>query len=869
VIQRLLRLSILRGAVCFLVLGLAAPSQARPFRRSQKLLLRAPKPAGRFFPALKWRVTLGLEANTVPALADLDLDGALDIVFPSADNALYRLNANGDVRWRVPMGEGITAGVTLADVNRDGALDILLAVDRELRCYDANGKLQWRVHVDEKIQSFASVADLDGDGRVEILFGANDNRLRCVNGEGKPKWSFQCKSWVVGGASTADINGDGKLEVVFGSLDANIYCLDAKGKKVWVFSSKGWVQSSPVLADIDRDGGVDTVAYSDDGYLYCLSRRGTLKWRTRLAQAQEKADTEQVYPAVADLDGEGTLETVVALPDGTVTALTAFGERAWTHSLYGGTRAAPLIADLDNNGWQDIVLVSKEGEMTSLNTWGNAQWSVSLGQTIEATPLLADLNRNGKWEIYVANLMKESRDSGFFSSYEFSSKAGRALWATLKGDSFRTSTASNARDFGALAQRGGDYLSAFEPFGAGRRPQTGVLPPRRLVVTALPLEDTKGNRDGALDAGETALWRVRVSNSGRGPSFDTALTLDPGQTPLSLDRRGAFLGYLAPGATKTATFRLSAPALPQLLKQLENLRASGFRDVNATPEEATATNAKNDALAKKAALENRRTSRVLLAKTQQLKNASFQDISLRVTESGVLAAASRARVLNMPPLPPLLRVHERQILDTNSRLTSGNGNGRLDAGETVVLRMRIVNDNLTTAKNATAALRSGSTGVLVATPSTKLGTVVPYGGRWVSFSLRAARVASRGEVPLTLVTQSTGAPSHSQKISLPMGGGSLDTTPPTFTFSAPRSRIASVKAARFRITGNVFDSAGISVISFRGKSVPKASQRRDKQGRVHFSFNVPLKVGENVFPFSATDARGNSTSQWIRLIRKP
>lgn len=860
---------VLRWTVLSLLIGaLTAPSctpaEARPNRRAKKFLLRPQtRYSGRFYPALKWRVTLGLPVNTVPALADLDLDGALDIVFPSADNALYRLTASGDVRWRVPLGESVTAGVTLADVDRDGSLDILVAVDHELRCYDATGKCRWTVHTDDKIQSFATVADLDGDGRVEILFGSNDNRLRCVTGAGKLKWSFTCKSWVVGGVSAADLDGDGKLEVVFGSLDDNIYCLDAKGKPRWSYRTGGWVQSSPVLADIDHDGGIETVAYSDDGNLYGLSRRGTLKWKAEIAAAQEKEDTEQIYPAAADLDGDGTMETVLALPDGTVTAITAYGETAWTRSLNGGTRAAPLIADLDNDGYQDIVLVSSSGEMTSFNTWGNQQWSIGLGQTAVATPLLADLNKNGKWELYVANLMVQTRDSGFFSCYEFSSKAGRALWGTLKGDAFRTAAASNARDFGALAQRGGDYLSAFEPFGAGRRPQTGVLPPRRLQVTALPLQDTQGNRDGALDAGETALWRVRVSNSGRGPSYDTTLTLDPGRTPLTLDRRGAFLGYLAPGATKTATFRLSAPPLPQLAKQLATLQTSGFHDINApaVSEDAPSLTGKTSA--------TRRSQRAVRARAAKLKTAGFQDIALRVTESGVLAAAAEARVLNMPPLPPLIRPHQRQIIDSHGRLTSGNGNGRLDAGETVVLRMLLVNDNLTTAKNATAALRSGTNDVLVATPLARLGTVVPYGGRWVSFSLRASRVATRRTVPLTLVTQSNGFPSHAEVLNLPFGAGAIDTAPPVFAFVSPRTRIASVRSAGFRISGSVSDASGIGAFTFQGKPTPKTSLRRDNRDRLQFSFLVPLKVGENVFPISATDMRGNSTSQWIRLIRKP
>jgi len=41
-----------------------------------------------------------MKAHTVPALADLDLDGTVDIVLPVANGNLYRLTDEGDVRRR-------------------------------------------------------------------------------------------------------------------------------------------------------------------------------------------------------------------------------------------------------------------------------------------------------------------------------------------------------------------------------------------------------------------------------------------------------------------------------------------------------------------------------------------------------------------------------------------------------------------------------------------------------------------------------------------------------------------------------------------------------------------------------------------------
>ena len=552
----------------FLVFGLifglialgAAGASAQNYRRGKRLLVRPIRPYNiTYFPALRWKATLGMTENTAPAIADLDLDGALDIVFPAVDNhTLYRLTDGGAIQWKFSLPAPATAGVTLGDVDRDGTLDILVACGPELLCIDARGRQKWRFKAGDDITSFPTVADLDLDGAPEVLVGANDNFLHVLNSQGREKWSFKTKSWIVGGVAVADLSGDARLEIVFGSLDRHVFCLDAAGKELWKYETGDWVQSSPCIGDLDHDGSLDVVIASDDGQLYCLSRLGTLKWQADLAAAETRMKT---YLAVADLDGDGTLETIAALPDGSVHCFTGWGDPAWTANVGAGS-GAPLIADLNGDSYQDVLVASKNGRLTAFNAWGNVQWTSELGQTIEATPALADFDGDGKWEIYVANLMREKRDSGFFSAFEVSAKGGVGLWTSLKGDPYRTGFAPNARDYGRVLKKGGDYATSWEPFGVGDRPKTGVSAPRKLRVTMLPLDDARGNRDGALDPGETAWVRVQVQNFGRGASYDSLLSLDLGRSFLSIDRTKTYFGWIAPGATALAialTYSIAPP----------------------------------------------------------------------------------------------------------------------------------------------------------------------------------------------------------------------------------------------------------------------------------------------------------------------
>jgi hypothetical protein len=300
-----------------------------------------------------------------------------------------------------------------------------------------------------------------------------------------------------------------------------------------------------------------------------------------------------------------------------------------------------------------------------------------------------------------------------------------------------------------------------------------------------------------------------------------------------------------------------------LAQVLEKMRQSTFRDVAATDEEAPVTGAPRI-----------RATRALPRAEKQLRRLKFETIDLKVLESGVLAAVARAKVFNMPPLPPELTIAQKQLLDGQSKLTMGNGNRRLDAGETAVLRLLLTNTNLTTAKRATVRLTSATNDVLVTTSLTTIKDVVPYGGRWVSFGLRVARQTKLSKVELQLTTQTVAdklgpAPPQTAKLVFPLGAAKLDAVPPEFKISLPATRVASMRGTKATIMGTIGDSSGLSSFQFGSKAVPLATLKTSGANRWRFVFTRDLKVGENVFPLSATDNAGNSATTWVRIIRRP
>ena len=66
----------------------------------------------------------------VLVLRDLDGDGLADAVFGSEDGVLYAVSGiDGRVLWRFEVGDRVNSSPALADIDGDGALDVVSAGD--------------------------------------------------------------------------------------------------------------------------------------------------------------------------------------------------------------------------------------------------------------------------------------------------------------------------------------------------------------------------------------------------------------------------------------------------------------------------------------------------------------------------------------------------------------------------------------------------------------------------------------------------------------------------------------------------------------------------------------------------------------------
>ncbi len=182
-------------------------------------------------------------------------------------------------------------------------------------------------------------------------------------------WPVRWK-WGVS-ALVADLDGDGWSEVVAGSFDwsePELQAWDHRGRPL-----AGWPIPLPLgtaqvlgAADLDNDGEVEVLAHvwhttTERAYLCAFRHDGSQPpgWPVSLHRSGGRA------PTVADLDGDGRLETVVAAHPrwggpSNIEAYDASGrELAWSPFEVPHTiESSPAIGDLDLDGDLDIVFAA-------------------------------------------------------------------------------------------------------------------------------------------------------------------------------------------------------------------------------------------------------------------------------------------------------------------------------------------------------------------------------------------------------------------------------------------------------------------------------------------------------------------------------
>jgi len=374
--------------------------------------------------------------------------------------------------------------VKIADLNGDGIPEILTSEagsgsSAYLAIFKTSFDDDGMISIDDRLEiNFGTgvyssphdiaLGDLNGDGLLDIVASEygditddfESHTCIFINMSHHQNFSFDSPIIIEGDgyeayAQLQDINGDGKLDIVTSRTSwhqMGVYLNTTENDDV-SFSNKiiiedddgtytdGWlyVDTRPAFADLNGDGMIDmvTTAYSTDRrdvYIYSnISTEENINFNLELIvqSGGEHADWPTDYdwsaysPALADIDGDGRLDIIVA--NGTCIGCSSSGisilrntstesvllfEYEYSDFYQYQSNSVPVgigISDLNGDGKPDLLTNDWMGGisiMVNSSTEGNIALEEQMILGIGSFPLsiaTADLNMDSTPEIVVSN----------------------------------------------------------------------------------------------------------------------------------------------------------------------------------------------------------------------------------------------------------------------------------------------------------------------------------------------------------------------------------------------------------------------------------------------------------------------------------
>jgi len=445
--RRLQALCVLLVAIHAAVLLVSSLIRPTVVAASQPLSLRPGFPAlqlyGSFFSS--------------PTVIDLTGDGVLEILSADSTGCVWGFTPTGTLLAGFPWKTGgvcdnaprINGSLAIADIDRDGKLDVVAGTRGSGPNAGQRGKVfVWRrdgtllpgwpkemawagiTNGNNAEVMSVTVADIAGDSNLEIL-AATTNEAGSDTNDAPNLYAWNVDGSLVGGfpvssikgsgffgqLAAADITGDGKAEIILGRDEIYMNAYTGNGQQL-----PGW----PVRTYLD----VAAQTWGRDKYIEF----------TRSA------------PTVADLDGDGTPEIIVAGKvrdplqshqnvSSAVIVLTPSGQRrpGWTT---GRTVGSPLrsnyftpnnpvvVVDLDRNGTLEIVVTFDDGTIRAYRENGTQIWSYNYasGRALYASEVaVGDISGDGLPEIVFGTYSYDGSANGSVGMSALNAGTGQLL----------------------------------------------------------------------------------------------------------------------------------------------------------------------------------------------------------------------------------------------------------------------------------------------------------------------------------------------------------------------------------------------------------------------------------------------------------
>lgn len=281
------------------------------------------------------------------------------------------------------------------------------------------------------------VYDLDLDGKSEVIVATTEGVVYVLDHHGnlRPGWPLRINDGFYAPPSAADINGEGRAEIILPGISGWVYAWQAGGGLL-----PGWPVRPVVpragapevsffggasLADLSGDEIADVCVATSLGSVWAFRGDGQVLpgWPQTMPAASRPPNPPGVFasPALADLDGDGRREVIVANNAYEIHAWQADGGpvAGWPVQVPGRARAGfsgVSLADVDGDEAIEVVVTSEHGQVgpagvSVFSAEGRLEegWPFDLGEIANAPAALGDLTGDGVPEIVVATIGGNAR----------------------------------------------------------------------------------------------------------------------------------------------------------------------------------------------------------------------------------------------------------------------------------------------------------------------------------------------------------------------------------------------------------------------------------------------------------------------------
>ncbi len=361
-----------------------------------------------------------------PSVADLDGTGKV-IIGPSwNDGSVYVFDQQGHVKpgWPAVLGPGLWTGVAVGDLFGDGHKELVLG------------------------SNTSSLYALRSDG-TELMDGDNNPATFGV-------FKKLAGGWNLGTPALAPLENNGQLAIVFGGPDGQLYAWRANGQNVPGFPQtlNGPVSASVAVGKLDGPGGgLSVVVITASNAVYAFNANGTLRSGFPVA-VPSGGTSKSPSPALADMNGDGYLDIVVAGTDGLIRTIDRNGNLIppsnvrYSAKTSAASECSPVVADINGDGHPDIVIGDENHQLAAISGADGSMlpgFPIQTGAEVKGTPALCDCDGDGKTEIVVAGWDRNV----YVWDYDFPfSPTQNPPWPQFQHDAMRTGYAETPTSVG-------------------------------------------------------------------------------------------------------------------------------------------------------------------------------------------------------------------------------------------------------------------------------------------------------------------------------------------------------------------------------------------------------------------------------------